>query len=288
MKRVLLLSLGLLLLCFPLVGCDSEETLAAEEIAEIVEGVGTSDMETCTFDMDISATVGIDANGESMTASIVGGGEGAIDVVNEEMHMPLSIEATAPFIGSQEISMEMYIVDGWMYMNMDGQWTKEEVPLEMLGEQDQSIMVGQLVDLLTIADIAHKGSDTINGVDCYEFHISPDMAELAEYAMEQFPQSEIGDAELDVLEDMEDILSAFSVECTFWISKEEGNNRLMKIEMDLGGNLSSADIPEMGEIGFNSVSLDMTMEIVFDYNVPVNIVLPDEALNAYYQGDYEW
>ncbi|MFC2017686.1 DUF6612 family protein [Chloroflexota bacterium] len=282
MKRVLLLSLGLLLLCFPLIGCDSEEGLASEKIAEIVEGVSTSEADTCTFDMDISANVEVDAGGQSFAVSVDGWGEGSMDNVDQAMHMPITINANVPGLGDQTISLEMYIVDGWMYMNMDGEWTKMELPQEMLGEQDQSILIGQLTELLALVEIDHRGSETINGVDCYKFQITPDLGQLAESAFEQFQQPGMDDFELDGLEEM---ISAFSVDCTFWIAKDD--NLLMKIELDLGGELSSEDIPELGMVDFGSMSLDMNMEIVFDYNESVNIVLPNEALDAYYQGDYE-
>ena len=128
MKRVLLLSLGLLLLCFPLTGCDSEEGLASEQIALIVEEVGAGEPDTCTFDMDISGTVEVEGLGQSMKMSIVGGGEGCMDNVNQDMYMPLTMtmNANIPGLGneSEVMSMKTYVKGGWLYMYMDGEWTK--------------------------------------------------------------------------------------------------------------------------------------------------------------------
>lgn len=290
MKKVVLLSLGLLLLCFPLVSCDSGEGLAAEEIAQIVEGVGDSEMDTCTFEMDISGNIDVDAFGESMEMNINGGGKGCLDNVNQEMCMPLTVTMNAdiPFAGpmNEVMSMEVYVVDGWMYTKSNGEWTKMELPQDMWEEQSGSMPIGELTDLLDLVELEHKGSEEINGVDCYKFQATPDLEQMVDYMLEEFQQPGMDDFELDGLDE---IISAFNVDCTIWIS-EGDNNRIMKIAVVVSGDLSSEDMEGMGDVDFGSdmnMSVDLSMDIEFEYDQPVNIELPEAAANACEVGSYD-
>lgn len=291
-KSVLLLSLMsiMLLICIPLIGCDSEESLAAEDIAQIAEGVSITEVDTVTWDMDMSADVGISDGGQSFPVSIDGRSRGRIDNINQELCMPLTLDVDAtnvPFMGdqSESVSVAIYIVDGCMYMKSDGGWIKMELPQDRWEGEVESLPVGELTDMLAFAEIEYQGSETVNDVDCYKFQVTPDMVKLAEYVFEQFQEegTDTVDFDLSDLEAVGEILSSFDVDCTYWIAKD--SNLLMQIDLDMSGELSSEDIEGIGaDADFGSdmnITIDLSMNMKFDYNQPVNIELPNEALGLW-------
>lgn len=286
MKRLLLFSLGLLLLCFPLAGCDSEDSLDSGEIETIFEGVSENwEPDSCTLDMEMSVVMNTGSDLISFSPSVEAkDGQGAIDFNNQELwiQIPVTFDTGIEAVDGER-TIEVFIVDGWVYTNISGEWTKMELPLDMLGELIQSITIGQLVDLLNLEEIDNKGSEEVNDVDCYKFQITPDIEQLAEDALQQ-----LGLEAFD-FSDLEEIISSLELDCTFWIAKE--GNQVIKARLDLSGELSSEDIPDdmnlgiegLGSIGnYGSMDVSMWAEIVFeDASIPD---LPSEALAAE-QGD---
>lgn len=286
MKRVFLLALGLLLLCFPLIGCDSKDGLAAEEIAKIVKGAGENgEPDSLSFDMNIEVDISIAGGSQSISMEMDADSIGTIiDNKNKELYMPLTMK-TSFFGMSEEETAEIYIVNededmGWAYMYVEGEdggegsWTKAELTTEIWEQQTQILPMEQIIDILDmdleLFDIESDSTGAINGVNCNILELKPDMEKLAEYVSQQ---EDIGDFDISGLEE---ILTAFSVDCKYWIAEE--SYRLMKVSLVLKGAISSDDLPEeLAVEDFGNISVDLTAEIIFDYS---DVSIPDLPAGA--------
>lgn len=263
-KRVLILLLSLvLILSFALLGCVIEG-LTQEEIDQIIANVTSAQFDTVSFDVEMVG--GSDPGTMTMAAD----GTGAMDRANEEMQMTVNVA------GEQGMAAEVYIFGGWMYTMMDipgigEQWTKIEVTEEVW--QQHSLIDEQLEFLETAVEIDYLGSETVNGTECYLFEVVPDMEALGEL----LAQGTYGMGDMDLSQfDLADLCKGLSIKA--WIAKD--SSLLMKSEVEMVLEMSASDVGAIAGDA-DKVTMDVKMVMSFyDYNEPVSIELPPEALEA--------
>jgi len=276
LKKLLLLSLALVL-SFSLValaGCG--EKLPQDEIDQVIAGALAASYDTVSFDMDLPMTIEVTGGSDPGTISVSMSGTGFMDMVNEAMRMTMEMNLSVPGTGSQDLNAEIYVVEGWMYSGVNApdygeQWMKMELTEPMWQQQDQ---IGPYVELLaTAVDINYKGTEIVNGVECYVFEIEPDMGALADLLLQA--TSSLGVMDLSGL-DLAELYKELSVK--EWLAKD--SYLLQKAEVvvvmearpeDVGA--TSDDFEKM------TIDIDMTMRF-YDYNQPFTVVLPPEALDA--------
>jgi hypothetical protein len=178
----------------------------------------------------------------------------------------------------QQMGMEIYIVDEWVYVRMSipevgEEWMKMELTPEMWGLWEQ---VDQQVELLeTATEVKFVGSEVVNGIQCYVFDIMPDMEQLAEYLAQQQVMLGMGLAEM---ENLEELLDKTSLSIEEWIAKD--SSLLMKAQANMRVEVTPDDVGATPE-DFDKMTMDLSMDMtVYDYNQPVSIELPPEALEA--------
>lgn len=273
-KRILLLSLALVL-SFTLVGC-AIEGLPQEEIDQIIANVTTAQYDTVSFDIEMPVTVKVVGGSDPGTMTMDVDGSGDMDVANEEMQMTMNMAMEIPEMGEQEMAAEVYIIGGWMYtmtdlLGLGEQWTKTEVTDETWQQQSQ---IEPLLEFLeTAVEINYLGSKTVEGTECYLFEIVPDMEALAELmSQETSGMGMMGFGQLDLA----DLYKELSVK--EWIAKD--SYLIMKVEIKMVLEMSASDVGATAA-DFDTMTVDVTMvERFYDYNQPVSIDLPDEALDA--------
>jgi len=276
LKKLLLLSLALVL-SFTLVtfvGCG--EKLPQEEIDQIIANVTSAEYDTVSFDMDVPMTIKVEGGSDPGTMTVAMSGTGAEDIVNRAMRMTMEMDMSVLGAGSQNISGEVYIVDGWMYTGMEipdvtEQWMKMALTEAMWQQQDQ---VEQYVELLTTAiEIDYKGTETVNGVECYVFEIEPDMDTLNDLLVQE--TSGLGIMDLSGL-DLAELYQELSVK--EWLAKD--SYLLQKTEVELVMEIRPADVGATGD-DFDKMTIDINMTMRFyAYGQPFTVVLPPEALDA--------
>jgi hypothetical protein len=276
LKKILLLSLALVL-AFSLVafvGC--KEKLPQGEIDQIITAADAASYDTVSFDMDMPVTVKMAGGSDPGTMSIIMSGTGAIDVVNQAMQMTMDMEMSLPDLDPQAIDANIYILEGWMYTGieipgMGGQWLKTELTEAMWEQQGQ---VEQYVELLaTAVEVDYKGIETVNGIECYVFEIEPDMATLAALTLE----------ETSILGMMD--LSAFNIAELYkelsvreWLAKD--SYLLQRAEIELVFEVRPGDVGATSA-DFDKMTIDIGMAMRFyAYDQPFTVVLPPEALDA--------
>jgi hypothetical protein len=201
---------------------------------------------------------------------------GTLDLENLQMKADLSAGS-----GDEMMRLEMYIVDGVMYVKPEAPgeesiWMKQEAPVEVWQELSGASGIENYKDLLKTAQVKVIGSEKVKGVDCYVLQLTPGMAELYQTAMA--PVGGIGREGMlpPVPEELlGEMFSSFSVKQ--WIARD--TSFLMKVEVDMAIESTPELMDYLGEEGETSIDITLIF-LAYDYNQPVNIVVPQEAVEA--------
>lgn len=252
-----------------------EEELTQTEIEEILTRSASATAAADTYKFEVQMSVGVEAQGGSGAgeAAISSNSTGIIDNVDEEMQISMDISMETPD-GGQDISMELYFVGEWMYLKMGmpgvgDEWMKEPVDTALMGSMDQ--VAQQLALLQAAANVRLLGRESVRGVDCYVIEVEPSADALASYLSQSgTPMESMDMSELAYLfEDMA---------VRYWIGEDD--YLLRKSTMDMHLDASAADMGASEE-DFERMVMDLNTEFeAYDYNEPVSIEVPEEALGA--------
>ena len=279
-KKILPIFL-VLILSLVFAGCagggPAEEELTQEEIEGIVAQTAsaTAAADTSKFALQMSIVAEAQGGSEAGKATISADSTGIIDNVDEEMQMLMNMNVEIPDEDGQEMSMELYFVGGWMYLKIgvpgvDDEWMKEQLDASLLSSMDQ---VAQQIALLeAAANVRLLGNESVRGVDCYVIEVEPNADALASYLSQQGSPAGTG---MD-LSEFADLFEDMSVK--YWIG--EGDYLLRKSTIDMHLDASAADVGASEE-DFERMVMDINTEFeAYDYNEPVSIEVPEEALGA--------
>ncbi len=273
-KTLSLILSGLLILPLALAGCSSTE-VSAREIANNVI-LAYPEVDTYRMDMDFTMTMIVDADTAQMQVDVTGNATGTVNAPAREMQYTMDMTADIPEQGEQSITQDVYISGGYLYMNTSGAgadgWNKMELSDELWESEDQ---LKQQVEFLEKAlDITYAGEETVDGVDCYILKIKPDMAALFDWVMSQ--QQDLFSGVDTSQFNLAKMFKQFSIK--EWVTKD--NSLPVKSEIQMTMEISPQDmgagVDETGKI-----TLVMQAEAKYhNYNEPVTIKVPQEALNA--------
>ncbi|HOO54328.1 MAG TPA: hypothetical protein PLM24_05100 [Methanothrix sp.] len=273
MKKLLLL-LALMVVAFS--GCVEEKPSPEELKTMMIESV--EKVETAAFAVDMDQTVKVVNHSETnrtlqtMTFDTRSVGDGELNVTAHAMKMTMITTTSSEDMGDVVSKMEMYMQGDTMYTNIDGNWTKMPgMPEEMWDQQNQ---VRTQAELLNASEIELVGSEKVNGEDAYKAKVVPDTETFALILNQQ-----MGSMPLYAM-NVTEIFEESEMEWTTWISKESHlplKNHL-SMELTLTADMMGLPVGETGEIEME-VKSDSTV-IYSNYNEPVEIVVPEEAMAA--------
>lgn len=205
--------------------------------------------------------------------------DSVFDMEAKEFHISMNIVAGEKDQPVQNVTMEFYIVSGWVYMKMvipmvGEQWMKMPFNEEMAETYDLDMMDKHLALLDSPAGIELTGMETVDGVQCYALKITPDVEAMVEWAQQQ----RTGDESLgwEEASRIADIIKSLSFHV--WIAEDTGFLTRMEIDtvIEATGEQMSPDNP-----GFDKMTMYINMAMkLYDYNEPVSIILPAAAQSA--------
>jgi len=278
MKRIAFLSVLILaLMASLLVGCADKE-LTQEDMEQLVNDVlvANAEVETVKFDMNTTTKMEMIGGPQPDGATMVGEGTGAIDSANREMQIIMDMDIDVPGKERQSMPMESYLVDGWMHIKVTveeqgAQWMKMPLPDEMWDSQST---IGQQIEFLkTAEEVNFLGSEDVNGTDCYVVEVVPS-AEALDKMLSQIQMPDIEGADLSEFSFADMIKEMLFKQ---WIA--EDGYLIMKSETHVVMEISPEDVGASVE-EFQKITADQSAVMVFyDYNEPVSINLPAEALD---------
>lgn len=269
-------SLSFVLLALIITACfackGTEASLSAEQIMEKATAAQT-DVRSGVVDVD---NVTVNFQGKSSGSDTAGmislDGSCAIDQANKEVGANANANITMGVPGqpsmSMTMAMQMYAVDNYTYtmMSLPGQkptWTKQAIPA---GFWETLNTVESQTDPLDIAAVNLIREEKVGDIDCYLLEVVPDFDKL---------QQKLAEETNTQLPNLKDIISDFSL--NVWVAKD--TFFISKVQMDMTLLLTSEVLGTSA--GGGEMTLNMTMDLQpHDYNQPVSIELPPEALNA--------
>jgi hypothetical protein len=267
MKRLILLAIAIisvLTISLSAYGCTG---LTDQQIVSKI--IDTSNnVKSFKLGIDLSESVGGVTIKETGTASV--------NNVTQEMLMNANTVTDSTSGDTQTGTIDEYLTGGYLYIqqNITGtdQWEKIKVDESRWTAEDQ---LAQLTEFLQSAtSISRLDDETVNGLDCYVFQITPDMAEVLKWMQSQSPSgTALQNLNPDVFK---------STTFKIWIDKKsllpqkENINLTMEItSSDIGDMTTTTTVP-----GFD-ITMTMSGDITYsDYNIPVTIQLPPAAQNA--------
>lgn len=281
----------LVVMSFSFVACEEELPTPEEVIEKLVKA--HTDVKSYEMEGNMDMKMVLDIPEEEMSMGIPMEINAAVDInaafdgANEEMMTAMDIDIDMSGEATMKMAMEMYLVDGWMYMMMDmpmmiPQWKKTEMSYSEVLEKMESIDFTEMqVELLKSSDIMVAGEEKVDDVECYTIEVSPDMSKLLEILIQQSQLT--GDSMFDMpVDDFDEMMANIddmikSVSAKYWIAKDTYYIVKGDIAFIMEMTPEAMGVPD--EEG--SISMDVTMFMrLFNYDKPVSIVLPTEAEDA--------
>jgi hypothetical protein len=239
--------------------------------------VATKNLTTLRFDMDFTMVFGLGVGEEMESMNMHQIARAAINIPDKKMVMTMDMVIDMAEEGKQNMSAEIYTVDGWMYMRANvpyegDQWSKMKLTDDVWAQQSQ---LSSMSDFLkSPAYLELSGSEIIRGIDCYVLSVSPNEESLADWMSGQMPTRD-SSLSLDNL-GISQLNDNFTVKQ--WISKDGYLPVRQTIAMKFGG---SSPTPTAAPDIFDQMAMEINATIdYYDYNNTVSIELPPEALNA--------
>ena len=282
-------------LCAILVGAVMFSTIAAElsEDDEILERMAevTDQANTYRWDMDMAMNVSITDEDGLTEMVVVYNGTCAVDYANRAMFMDIVVNFNAEGELLEAMTMEIYILDNVSYIKAnetwgaqdiaeyDETWIKQDIAeYGMIWDMDRSNRA-----LIDVSETKRLDDGEVWGIECYVFDIMPNIEQFFE-TMQEIPEVEeiTDEIELDpsILADMVKELSM-----RYWIAKD--TYYLLRADTRISFKMSSEDIEDIVDADDDIVDeceefgmiMDANFTMIFyDYDVPVVIELPEEAL----------
>ena len=289
MWRKILAAVLVMVMVLSFVSCNNMPS-----VAEVIGGMegAAGDITSVSCDMDASLNMDVDAGDESVYVDAAVSMSSVMDIENTQMQMEADINFTsAEGEGSDssismDIAVAFYLLDDMAYMMLDepfsgATWESQQLQPEDI-QQMEEMLGGQLNPagmqdfLMEIADVVLDGKDDINGVSCYRLKLALD-ADKVEQKIVQLDQESGGSMSLEDIdrEMLDKVIQGISI--TQWVA--EDTYYTMKVQVTIDIELAPEDIGYAEEA--ESIVINASFEALFyDYNEPVNIVLPPEAEEA--------
>jgi hypothetical protein len=225
-----------------------------------------------------------------------------VDVSNQEMYLSMNIHETPDL---QPYIFQQYLVGGYSYYSqsspivggLTNPWMKTQLNEQYNAFWSNFAQINPLVELLkTFTDIKLVGTEQINSIDCYIIQLSPSAEAATDWVLSQggFPGPSLGWWIGTTPERVKqiDIKAYTNGSVKLWIDKE--SDLIYKIDININldaepGNIVCSDTGlacqdgqgNSANIGFEKILRDFSGQWEFsDYNQPVSIQVPQEALDA--------
>jgi outer membrane murein-binding lipoprotein Lpp len=276
MKKLMTYGLIILSLVTVLLSGCAEQELSQEEVEQLVSDVlqVNAKVETCKFDLHTITTIEQFGGTMPNTSTMEGTGSGAIDSANRKMQMLLNMDINIPNKETKSMSLESYIVGGWMYITMnlpdEGETqAKMQIPDEIWDQQSQ---IDQQIRFLETADnVTYIGTENIDGSTCYVVEIEPSLEVLGEFL------SKIEMPEIDGVDPLDINFADLVKEMSFkqWIDKD--SHLIIKTESRMNMEIRPEDVGA-DEVEFERITMQQTSDMEFyDYNTAVSIEAPTDV-----------
>ena len=236
-----------------------------------------NNVETLQMDMSMSMDMSTTGAEQPMDVTMKMDADGSMDMPSRKMYLAMDIDMEVPFVGQQQVSSDMYMMDGWMYMKVKtavapDEWMKVKLDDQLWDQQNQ---LAQQIDVLKGAvELSSLGSESVNGIDCYVISVKPNMSSISELVGSQLPDNS-GTEFMEKI-DFDKVIKNLSIKQ--WISKTDFLP--VKSETSMVFEMTAEDVGSASD-AFDKMSMTMATVVTYSgYNDPITITLPSEAATA--------
>lgn len=226
------------------------------------------EVKTYQADMTMIMNMSFEGDGEVEEMNVQIDFELAVDNEAEEMEAIMTTVMEVPDEETEQGTIEKYILGDTVY-------TRMEAPGELVGWQREGLTPGtweslqltqQQLDILESAEVNLMGTEKVDGTDCYILEVTPTQETALEAMLSQLQFSQQTDVDPSEISEISEIAEIMNISAKQWVARD--TYLLKKAEMTANFSLFGVSM----EIAFNLT--------VGNYNEPVSIVLPPEALEA--------
>ena len=219
-----------------------------------------------------------------------------VDMLNQEMYLSMDNSGSGA-----TYAFEKYLVDGWEYyaqssprIGLTIPWIKTKLDQQYNMWSHEAQVTPQIELLKTAESISMAGTENVDGNDAYVINVVPSAEAAADWVLsqEQYSGPSVGWFRTSPERSREIYIKAYKDGFVrLWIDKD--NDLILKVSVSLlfdgvPGNILSLDTglevtigEDPTDVGFEHIIRDFNGRWEFsDYNKPVDIQLPEEALNA--------
>jgi hypothetical protein len=244
----------------------------------------TRNAQTFKCDMELTSDMNITGGAEAGNSNVSMNATGVYDQAGKKMHtnvdinLNTSMNVTGMEKGGQAIAVDMYVVENTMYVKtnlplLGDQWLKVPANAKTSEVYNPNMVGEQLKMLESPAEIKFLRYETVDGSDCYVFQVVPDIPKIVDW----LGQQQMSGTGFDP-QKIKNIADAFkNISFDVWIARD--SELVKKVD---GNLLIDYTADESGSSGaFDNIKMNLTAGMrLYDYNIPVTIELPSEALNA--------
>ncbi len=117
-RKLILIAATTLTITTLALGCGQATEPAAQDVVEKAVAAYSS---VQTVKMDMSMSMNMEAVGGEQPTNIRMDmdADGSMNVKETELSLTMTADMDIPEMGNQNLSTDIYVVDGWMYMKMD-------------------------------------------------------------------------------------------------------------------------------------------------------------------------
>ena len=208
-----------------------------------------------------------------------------VDASNKEMAMKMTIPQI--YSGANlSASLEMYFKDGNEYLQGpygENPWTKTRFDNALWKRETQIPYLVEILKTAIHSDL--QDNEKINGVDCYVLTVAPSIQDAIDFVVSQ--EQPFG-AQIDTMWGGGiPVVRADAYRSDYikiWIDQNSYLPMRVELNVDFQGNVGGGDIP-LGTTHYtpttNPVDSSFSGQLIFsNYNQPVSIQVPQEALDA--------
>jgi hypothetical protein len=211
-----------------------------------------------------------------------------VDVSKKEMAISMVIPQT--YSGANmDASLEMYFKGGGEYLKGlvtsggPNPWIKIRLNAALWKRETQISYISEL--LKTALQVSTRDNESIKGVDCYVLTVTPSVQSAVDFTVSQ--EQPFG-TQIDTMWGgvipvvRPDAYQSGSIK--LWIGRNSNLPVNVEVNIDFQGNVGGGDIP-LGSTPYtpttNPIDSSFQGQLTFsNYNQPVSIPVPQEALNA--------
>jgi hypothetical protein len=229
------------------------------------------------FDITMPVAMSVTGGAQAGTGSITVQSNGSVDNASRSLHMGNKISLTSAGSSDYQVPSDTYVMGNWAYMALtytDGsqQWMKSQITPDMWVLQNS---LNEPVNLMrSSTSFQSVGEEKIGSADCAIIEVQPTRDVLGQWLDEQqvLDMSSTTWSEAD----LPTVVKQASYK--FWVDQK--TKQIMKMQIDLTLEATPIDV-KAKSTDFTLLTYKVSATIlVYDFNVPFNLLLPDGAKTA--------